>query len=312
LAARGYQLRPRYHRRWKPSWRAGGALEGKAWVRCEDSLDLDSLYWGALDAIRKEDGEKVVLKIVFDDTDELDIAQSFSESPLRDDPRNHCIRVLDILHFPKRCFKIIVFPFLIPCNPLPTKSVPKAIDFFRQTLQAKFMHDHNVAHGDVSSLNIMMDCGNDAPLQYHFSSENMYPLESGLLVPRRIRWRRRHVRYLFIDFGLSRHYPEGKELARTTEKAGQVKVTPEMSKDAPYNPFEADIVQLGSAFQEMLPLRLAKHSGLDVLLNRMTAMNPEDRPTATEALSCLEEIVASMWRRRLKALFRISLFHRTP
>ncbi|KAJ7589477.1 hypothetical protein C8J56DRAFT_1076117 [Mycena floridula] len=226
------------------------------------------LYWAALDAIQVEDGKKVVLKIVFDDTHELSVSNFFSEPRLRDDPHNHCVRVHKVIPFPNRRFQILVLPFLIDCNIPRVHCMPEIIDFIRQMLQGlEFMHDKNIAHGKRST--------DVDPLQSGISSSN---------------------------FGLSRHYPEGKESARVLGKFGQVEITPEMSDDVPWSPFKADILQLGNVFRKMF--LLDPHFNIhdfDLLFDAMTT-NPEDRPTATEALSQFENIVSSMSTPRLTAL----------
>ncbi|KAJ7589517.1 hypothetical protein C8J56DRAFT_34690 [Mycena floridula] len=84
LAAAVYKLRPRFHRQWKPSWLPGGSLAGKNIFDCEDHLGA-GVCWAALDATRIQDGEKVVLKIVYNETDEAKICSFFSSFP--DDSR---------------------------------------------------------------------------------------------------------------------------------------------------------------------------------------------------------------------------------
>ncbi|KAJ7587976.1 hypothetical protein C8J56DRAFT_1164650 [Mycena floridula] len=221
---------------------------------CEDSLSICSLYWAAIDVIRVKDGQKVVLKITFNYTKEQEILQTFSEPPFRNSPQNHCVPVLDTIEFPGKRFRIVVLPYLI------------------STLQGlKFMHDQNIAHRDISRLNIMMTGSHVIPSENHFSSYlPVYSLESGLLVPCKPKQHLCQVsqlRYFFIDFGLSDEYPDGQEHARTTGIVGQIKVTPELSDDVPYNPFKSDIVQLGAVFKKCFP----DLHGFDVLMDRMTA-----------------------------------------
>ncbi|KAJ7587938.1 kinase-like domain-containing protein [Mycena floridula] len=305
LEEAGYRLRPRYRRDWKPSWLPGERLAGQPSYECEDGLSI-GLCWAAIDAIRVKDGQKVVLKITFNHTKEQDISQTFSEPPFRNNPQNHCVPVLDTIEFPGKRFKIIVLPFLISIHDSP-HCMREVINFMRQTLQGlKFMHDQNIAHRDISRLNIMMTGSHVIPSEHHFSSYlPRYSLESGLLVPCKPK---QHlckvspVQYFFIDFGLSDKYPDGQEQARTTGIVGQTKATPELSDDVPYNPFKSDIVQLGTVFKKMFPLSFPDLHDFGVLMDRMTETKWEDRPGAKEALELFEDIVSSMPAERQTAL----------
>ncbi|KAJ7596282.1 kinase-like domain-containing protein [Mycena floridula] len=296
LKKQGYELRPRFQPVWQPSWLAGGSLAGEHWSHCEDNLAL-SLYWGALDAIRIKGGQRVVLKIVLDDTDELKLLDHFSKPPLRDDPRNHCVRVLDVIPVDGRRFKIMVLPFLTHWHSSPVHCMSEVIDSIRQTLEGlEFLHDHNIAHKDISRLNIMMDGTKVVPSGCHFSDPFRYALKSGLLVLTKPKPRCHvgPVRYFFIDLGFSRHYPEGKDKAQTNDRVGQTEVTPEMSLKGPFNPFMADVFQLGLVFKDLFPLQFPHLNDFNSLFDKMTATKPADRPTAAQALLLFEEIVSSM------------------
>ncbi|KAJ7583125.1 kinase-like domain-containing protein [Mycena floridula] len=307
LEEAGYRLRPRYHRDWKPSWLPGERLAGQPSNDCEDGLSICPLYWAAIDAIRLKDGQKVVLKITFDYTKEQEILQTFSEPPFRNNPQNHCVPVLDTIEFPRKRFKIVVLPFLMSVFGRP-HCMHEVIDFMRQILQGlEFMHDYNIAHRDISALNIMMTSSHiPSERLRHFSSDlDEYSLESGLLAPGEPRQHPCQVsrlRYFFIDFGLSDEYSDGQEQARTTGIVGQIKATPELSDDVPYNPFKSDIVQLGTVFKNLFPLRSPDLHDFDVLMDRMTETKWEDRPGAKEALELFEDIVSSMPAERQTAL----------
>ena len=72
-----------------------------------------------MDATRISDGRQVMLKMLPEEEGpyELEITKLFSTEPLISDPRNHCVRLLDVIELPNDP-PIIVLPFLRPfANP---------------------------------------------------------------------------------------------------------------------------------------------------------------------------------------------------
>ncbi|HEV7737899.1 MAG TPA: hypothetical protein VGO47_11080, partial [Chlamydiales bacterium] len=66
-----------------------------------------------IDAVRLTDNVKVVLKRVDTATEEIPIGLYFSREDLRNDPRNHCVTILDVILFPDTDQEaFIVMPFL--------------------------------------------------------------------------------------------------------------------------------------------------------------------------------------------------------
>ncbi|KAH9834890.1 uncharacterized protein C8Q71DRAFT_797679 [Rhodofomes roseus] len=95
----GYVLRPRYAPDWKPSW-----LDSQRTL-------VDTI----LDATQQSDGMLVTLKAI--DTAvhpfEVEIGQFLSSEQSTKDPRNHCVRILEVLQEPSELNKsMIVMPFL--------------------------------------------------------------------------------------------------------------------------------------------------------------------------------------------------------
>ena len=91
-----------------------------------------------MDATRISDGLRVTLKIV--DTTvhpyEVEIGLLLSSEHLAQDPRNHCVRILDILEDPldaKR--KIIVMPLLKLFNMPEFTTVGEVVAFFKQAIE---------------------------------------------------------------------------------------------------------------------------------------------------------------------------------
>ncbi len=100
-----------------------------------------------MDATRAQDGKPVMLKCLMTKraVTELEIGFFFSDPKRKDDPQNHCVPILDVLHSPfDKKAPIIVMPRLYPCHYPGFDSVGEAIDFFRQTFE--------VVHGCIVCL----------------------------------------------------------------------------------------------------------------------------------------------------------------
>lgn len=90
----------------------------------------------AMDATRISDGMKVMIKKTSPLTSETAVLRFLSSSPLKDDPSNHCVPVLDI--FPDANDLSIVFvvmPLLREFYNPPFRTVLETIEFVRQTLK---------------------------------------------------------------------------------------------------------------------------------------------------------------------------------
>ncbi|KAK0215476.1 hypothetical protein IW262DRAFT_219430 [Armillaria fumosa] len=115
------------------------------------------------------------------------------------------------------------------------------------------------------------------------------------------------VDYYFIDFQYSQCFPEGHDKATVSGIVGQI--VPEMknSNDVCYNPFKADVYQLGTTMLDefevtstcrtssMSPLIFQTYSGLDdfkPLLHSMVSVDPDKRPSASDALAQFDAIVS--------------------
>lgn len=69
------------------------------------------------------------------------------------------------------------------------------------------------------------------------------------------RWSVRPVKYYFIDYGLSYQYPAGLTDIRDYGRFGQDRTVPEMSVEVSYDPFKADVYQLGNVFKRLMEVR---------------------------------------------------------
>ncbi|RDB18654.1 hypothetical protein Hypma_014742 [Hypsizygus marmoreus] len=283
LLSRGYKLRPRY----EPTW-VSSSTESQI---AEDDLVL--LTPQAIDAVRMRDNYKVVIKRVSASTPEITIGTYMSSSPMASDPRNRSVPFLEVLYPPEdNSIAMVVMPMLYGFDLLPFRRVGEFSEAIHQFLQGlQFMHEHNIAHKDACRLNLMMDVSKVIPRGFHYG---YFFTHDGTSIDFkwRDRWTVRPVSYYFIDFGLSHQYPTGLENILDDGLFGQDRTVPEMSLTVPYDPFKADVYQLGNAFLQVI----AKYEGLEAFLNlgkAMTRANPGERLNASEALTMFRGIVAT-------------------
>ncbi|KAL5638219.1 hypothetical protein ACGC1H_005054 [Rhizoctonia solani] len=288
LKAKGYTLRPRYRPDWVPSWKSNGKYPAD----CEDSWELPAVK--TLDAIRDQDNKHVSLKksIPSNDNDEeaqheLEILQYLSQHGVRDDPRNHALQLLDSFPIPGSTNGVfLVTPFLSDWDAVPFSRFSELMDFIQQILEGlQFLHSHHIAHRDAQTANIMMD----ASLLY---SEPFHPCDphSSLDGKRRLKIKSRFeapVRYCFIDFGLSSHFSSLESRRLVTGVKGREQRAPELlpAVPPPYDPFKLDIFTIGMVFKENIFQKYRGFHGLRSWVDRMTAVDPNARPNADEALS---------------------------
>ncbi|KAJ7074531.1 hypothetical protein C8F01DRAFT_1100802 [Mycena amicta] len=289
LLSCGYQLRARFRPDWIPSW----ALPGSGFSRSKENLcDFEDSHIernpNVLDAVRTSDGTKVVLRRVRTWKEELSIL-SLLNSHL--EPNNRTVRILDVIPLADdEEITLIVMPFLREFRDPAFRHLREIVEAMRQFLQGlEFMHSHNITHRDACDRNLVMDASKLMPGGHHFSvpwTEN-----GDSRVPSR--WRDRcsvaPIDYYFIDFGLSSRHEEGIDAARVVGDRGRDDTVPELSETVPYNPFKLDIYQLGNVFKNLIPKYPAIDTYFGPLLDAMTNVAPEDRPTASIALLQFED-----------------------
>ena len=90
---------------------------------------------------KKADGSFVVMKCVntLKHPDEIAIAKLFSTEPLRSNPSNYCVPILDIFEVPDRPnTTIIVMPLLWDDEFLvPYDTIGEAVEHFRQIFEVR-------------------------------------------------------------------------------------------------------------------------------------------------------------------------------
>ncbi|KAJ7177785.1 hypothetical protein C8R46DRAFT_1074931 [Mycena filopes] len=204
-----------------------------------------------MDAERVSDGKHIILKSVSNKTHpfEVELGMLFSCPPLSEDPRNHCIPILEVLQDPEDNDKqIIVMPRLMRFYHPIFDTVGEVIDCFRQVFEGiQFMHENHVAHRDCGLLNIVVDPSELFPHGFHpvnfWRDTDNYNMAH--TIPRTQCW----PRYYIIDFGLSRRYnPESGPPLEDVVLGGD-KSPPEHREDR-CNPFPTDVYFLGNLLKK--------------------------------------------------------------
>ncbi|KAJ7852693.1 hypothetical protein B0H14DRAFT_2354655, partial [Mycena olivaceomarginata] len=110
------------------------------------------------------------------------------------------------------------------------------------------------------------------------------------------------VQYYYIDFGLSKHFPGGKESARITATLRTFPMIPELSLTVPYNPFYVDVFQLGLAMSRIIDAYPALEDFRNVAAS-LTVDDPRARATLEDALQQLkcvcDQMSPSLRRKRI-------------
>ncbi|KAI8984969.1 kinase-like domain-containing protein [Trametes punicea] len=302
FAEHGYMLRPRYQSDWVPSWQRDPTIYI---LDAEDRLSMHAMGPHLMDARRISDNALVLMKRVRSDSDELAIATYLSSDPLRDDPRNHCVPILDVLRDPEdEEISFLVMPFLRQVDNPPFETVGTLLDCCEQLLEGLvFMHEHGVAHRDCAYKNVMMDATALYPRGFHPMSQNCLP--DAVMKPSPVLSRKDiPVKYYYVDFGISTRFMPDDPNRLVLGTLGLDRDVPELSDVVPYDPFKVDVFILGNLIGELVFLR---HTNIDMpileqLLHDMLARNPAERPSAAEALERFREIRRGV--SRLQAAWR--------
>ncbi|KAF8265698.1 hypothetical protein EI94DRAFT_1702283 [Lactarius quietus] len=252
---------------------------GKDFFMTEDGQP--TLLRAGMDATRIIDRKPVMLKKVLPEEGphELSIARYFSSNELRDDSRNHCVPLLDLIDTAntKLDKKLMVMPFLRPFNHPRFQTFGEFVAFFMQICEGlQFMHQRNVAHRDCTVNNIMFD------------PSKMYP--NG--------YRSRNV----VDEPLR----------------GGDRTAPEHGRGGRCNPFPTDIYYIGNLVREQFLMvgltylhlftgtdrPLQKCNGFEFmqeLVDAMTDESPEQRPTIEEVIERFDRIRDSLSSIKLRS-----------
>nr|VWO99344.1 Mannitol 1-phosphate dehydrogenase [Ganoderma boninense] len=250
-----------------------------------------------MDATRVSDGKLVLLKRIATDSMEIKIASHFSSRELREDPRNHCIPVLDVVpdqDDPTKSY--LVMPFLRYVDRPPFESVQSILDCGEQLLEGlAFIHEHGVAHRDCAYKNLMMDATSLYPQGFHPVRLDRLPHNLRGWAPVRSRADAKAVTYYLVDFGISSWFRSEDTDRLVLGRSGLDQDVPELSDDTPYDPFKVDIFVLGNFFRQHFTGKFTNLTFLDPLVHQMIDQDPARRPSAADALRQWKKLGKSTW-----------------
>ncbi|KAF8832664.1 hypothetical protein HHX47_DHR1002066 [Lentinula edodes] len=298
----GFRLRARYQPNRPPP-------QPLPWTEAMFNAEEVSLYGSIMDAVRISDNKPVMLKAVsrIIHPQEVKIGMYFSDKSIASDPRNHCIPIYDVFPVPDSEMDLIVMPVLRPFENPQFDTVGEVIAFIQQLLEGiQFMHEHLVAHGDCTEMNIMMDGSRMYPKGWN-TLDPWQAREDPFRAAKRVGFRMQFwPKYYLIDFGLSHMY-SSKSTVPPLERIlrGGDKSAPEHApKYKRANPFSTDIYYIGNLIRENFTERrnsslCKRFSFLKPLVDSMVQNDPVKRPTIDDVVMQFDAVVRKN-RRHLK------------
>ncbi|KAL6302706.1 kinase-like domain-containing protein [Sparassis latifolia] len=245
-------------------------------------------------AARDSLNRDVVIKVVSkgkEGENERQILQLLNSEPLRSHPANTTVPVLEFIDYEDFCFAVM--PFCNGSDDFPFLNASECLDFAEQVLKAlSFLHEHRIAHLDISSENVMVNHHGTLPEAVIFEDGKIYRI---CPVPE---WRSTFsVRYRLMDFGYSVHFKEDTPLSMCTIlpfPQGREHRAPETLGKTAYNPFAADVYQTARVFYGLFSDVANSVPDLLKLLQDMSSYNPSRRITATMALARLRALCSTI------------------
>ncbi|KZT13124.1 uncharacterized protein LAESUDRAFT_719438 [Laetiporus sulphureus 93-53] len=243
LESRSYMLRPRYRPGWIPSWKGTGMHP----MYFEDSITLP-IRDHLVDATRTSDGMLVYIKRVRTGDTESRIATMLSSPPLSEDPDNRSVPILELFQdTDDESISYMVMPFLRLIDNPPFVFIVEIVEFMEQILTGlAFLHKHGVAHRDCEYKNLMMDAHAMYPQGHHPVATMCLP--DGMTEAPYLSRADTGIKYCFIDFGISVHFPQDVRPKLVVGTDGRDQEVPELSMRTPYDPFKVDVFITATCF----------------------------------------------------------------
>lgn len=187
----------------------------------------------------------VVIKLVAhgdEGLNELKILHLLNSEPLRSDPANLTVQVLEFQSFGD--WQFVVMPFYDGCDESLFLRASECLDFAEQVLSTlAFLHRNHIAHLDITHENIVMNHHGKVPGD---PFNNIWPPpEFRSTFP---------VRYYLMDFGCSVHLPPSlppRDRLIEPFKIAREQCPGEMSVSTKYDPFAADIYVVARVFYSL-------------------------------------------------------------
>ncbi|KAI0296106.1 kinase-like domain-containing protein [Multifurca ochricompacta] len=257
-----------------------------------------------MDAVRVQDNLPVMLKRLFPEEGpyELDVTQLFSSPNFVNNPRNHCVPLLDTFELDgPGSHKLMVFPLLRPFNSPKFQTFGEFVAFFTQICEGiQFMHQQNVAHRDCTANNIMFDPFGMYPNGFHpVKLDRNRNFKGKATTYTRTQ---RPPRYYFIDFGLSRRYTS-RSVTDNPLRGGD-KSAPEHKSRKRCNPFHTDIYYIGNLVRQEFMRKYYGFKFMEDLVKAMTDEDPTKRPSIEEVIRQFSLIRGSLHEIKLRSAIR--------
>ncbi|TRM70471.1 kinase-like domain-containing protein [Schizophyllum amplum] len=232
----------------------------------------------------------VIIKAVPSDSSKWRIIDFLSSGARRDDPRNHTIPVVEIIHAQQYVFIVQAcwdYSWVFP----PFDSVASRLEWCHQLFTGLcFMHEHGITHADIHSGNVLWN--HDGARPSYFLQDPCPKLHSTF-----------DARYAYIDFGAAVHsFDEADRHWTPRTYPPEEYAAPEQILEIPIDRFAADIYNLGRVMEKemynsMKQQHPVAHEMLKVahayadLIRVMISELPEERPSAQQALAFLQKKV---------------------